>query len=318
MGMAKSRIGYTNDKVPWYYNFNPSGFGCSGGCEGCWARKLGKRMSCPDCKAFKVHIHPERLDWPAKTKKPGVVLVNFTCDTFDPARSRSQISQICSAMASAPQHQYVMLTQQAQVAQVEFGGDAFPAGWPENWHLGLTIRNQAEAIERLGPFLQIPGKLWLSLEPLWKPAWLHQALTPERMEQWPADTNADALVVSENYPSIYTRTKVIKEAPRIKGVIVGHDNRRGAPGTDTLIHIRSVVEQCKAAGVACYVKQIWYHKPEWDELFFLRASHPDEYALYPADLKHRDLPWAEWKGAVAAAEGTKENVRDGIRTSTLE
>jgi len=36
MGMTKSKIGYVNDKVPWYYGWNPGGFGCSGGCEGCW------------------------------------------------------------------------------------------------------------------------------------------------------------------------------------------------------------------------------------------------------------------------------------------
>jgi len=38
--MGKSKIGYTNEAVPWYYSFNPGGMGCSG-CEllnaGCWA-----------------------------------------------------------------------------------------------------------------------------------------------------------------------------------------------------------------------------------------------------------------------------------------
>lgn len=77
----------------------------------------------------------------------------------------------------------------------------------------------------------------------------------------------------------------------IGGLIVGHDNRRGAPGTETLDHIRSVAQQCKAAGLPVFIKQLWRNLRGMST--FLRASHPDEYALFPADLKLRELPWPQ-------------------------
>lgn len=272
MSMAKSKIGYTNDKVSWYYGWNPGGFGCSGGCECCWARPLGRRMSCPDCKAFRVHLHPERLDWPARTRTPGVVLVNFTCDTFDRQRDIKQVSHIAWATERADHHVYVWLTQNAERALwVLRKSDPLCTRVRPNHYFGCTIRTQAESDERLPVFLQIPGKLWLSLEPLCSDI----ALCDQRAGAW-----------------------IRSYGDRVKGVIVGHDNRQGAPGTDTLKHIRSVVEQCKAAGVAVYVKQI-HHDGK-----FLRASHPHEYAMFPPDLKQRELPWA-------MPAGTKELATDG-------
>ena len=90
--MGWSKIRYTNDKVPKYRTWNPGGFGCSG-CslkgDGCWAEGMSKRLgktACKACRDFVPHLHPERLSQPAETKTPGVVLVNFTCDTFDNSR----------------------------------------------------------------------------------------------------------------------------------------------------------------------------------------------------------------------------------------
>lgn len=273
MGMAKSKIGYVNDeygndsagrgtpsRIP-IYGWNPGGFGCSGGCQCCWARKLAARTDvarCPDCKAFRVHMHPKRLDWPAKTKKPGVVLVNFTCDTWDPTRKISQSDAMLTAAGHAPQHTYVWLTQNPEALRTHVAH--YLTDREANWYFGVTIRTQAEAKEGLPVFLDMPGNLWISAEPLWEAVdfgfW------------WDAKS-----------------TKVRMTCTDIKGIIVGHDKRKKDPSTKSLDHIRSVVDQCKAAGVNCYVKQI-HHNGK-----FLRASHPNEYALYPADLKQRDLPW---------------------------
>lgn len=294
MGMSKSGIGYTNDKVTWYWKWEPCGYGCSAHCMAprkCWAEQQAprQRRHCPDCADFKVHFHEDRLGRPAKTKKPGFTLTGFHADMFDLMRSRAQISQICSAMAEAPHHQYIMLTQQAQRAWAEFASPALLQGWPQNWYLGCTIRSQAEAKERLGPFLQIPGKLWVSYEPAWEAVDFHDAFYVGYSEE---------------------DKRRVKYGGVIHGVIVGHDNRRGAPGTDTLDHIRSVVQQCKAAGVNVFVKQIWDVRPEEvgrakRGFQFLRASHPAEYALYPADLKLRDLPWdAAIKEGMDARETT--------------
>lgn len=339
--LKRSRIGYTSPEVPAVYSWNAGGAGCSGGCDGCWSRKgtlrlrgqIAKhsagtvdicgnlhhicRATCKDgkvrtwhvcerCANFEVHLHPERLCEPANTKTPRVVLVNFTADTFDRRRNVDQIGRILGSAADAPRHNYVFLTKQPRKMGAIRKRLVLTA-YASNWYMGLTIRNQAEADEKLGAFLSIPGNLWLSLEPL-----------------------EGALDFG------YSRWKSRLQAPLdtlnwLQGVIVGMNNRRGAPGTDTLDHIRSVVKQCQAAGVPVYVKQLYmlacnrcgaihddavpfpndkaptaHHRYNdgchscksgalrWK---FLRASkpakpgEPSEFDCYPEDLKLRDLPW---------------------------
>jgi protein gp37 len=138
--MPKSNIGYRGlgadgKPVEWYYGWNPGGFGCSGGCDGCWSKAMTARFQnrptetavCEQCRRFEVHLHPERLGLPAATKKPGVVLVNFTCDTFDPSRAELEVRQIGKAALAAPWHNYVWLTRNAvrlrQLRTCPFGPD---------------------------------------------------------------------------------------------------------------------------------------------------------------------------------------------------
>ncbi len=308
--MGKSKIRYTNDKVPWYYSFNPGGFGCSG-CplkgNGCWSEGVSRRLgktACPQCKAFVPHLHDERLPQPGNTKKPGVVLVNFTCDTFDNARrvpddsvsslARADVSRMLSAARDAPWHTYVWLTKQPQnVAPFNNGCASFREC--DNWCLGLSICNQEQADAKLPTFLKTPGQLWLSLEPLWGAVDLQRGTTNEpgclmpRVEcegctaEWygSEDDLADggACPVCECSEMVMYRSEM--DAPRICGVIVGHDNRKGAPGTDTLDHVRSVVKQCVAAGVPVFVKQL-----------HISGKLRHDPADFPEDLRHRDLPWS--------------------------
>lgn len=254
--LGRSKIGYTGigvdgRPVDWYYGWNPGGFGCSGGCEGCWSRRMCKRMKCEQCQRFEVHLHEERLCQPANTKTPGVVLVNFTCDTFDGERSSGEIDEMLDAAVAAPQHIYVWLTKDESLDIIDSDFFATKA----NWYMGLTIRNQAEADEKLDTFLQIPGNLWLSLEPLHGPVFrriLPDAFLPDSLQ----------------------------------GIVIGHDNRRGSPGTETLKHIRHCVAEARALGVNIFVKQIWH------EGRLLRASHRKDFELFPDDLRLNTLPWS--------------------------
>ena len=244
MTITRSKIGYTNDTVTEYRSWNPFGFGCSGGCDGCWSRQLAKRMKCPECRAFEVHMHSERLVQPRATKTGSLVLANFTNDWQDRRRQHVQVTAVHHQMRCNRRHHYITLTKQAERLRLFLKG---VPPQPHIWH-GLTLCNQAQADAKLPEFLQVPGNLWLSLEPLW----------------------GEIKGIGENH---------------YRGVIVGHDNRRGAPGTDTLEHVYSVVEQCVAAGLPVMAKQLW----QFGKL--LRCSKPDEYAKYPSDLKHNALPW---------------------------
>jgi len=280
-GMGLSRIGYTNDKVTEYFAWNPFGAGCSRGCPDCWARACAKRMKCPDCRAFIPHVHPERMDWPSQRKKPSFVLCNFTNDWLDAERPPWDIGPMARAMFDAARHTYITLTQRPRRLQ----------DWaltPLDIYHGLTIRNQRQADERRPDFLQIPGNLWISFEPAEEEVGWYEWL--------------DAYEDTGGEPEC--------DYSNLRGIIVGHNNRRGAPGTEMIEHIRNTVEQCVTAGVAVYVKQIWtWYCPHCgrapmrggprfclgcgreQKCRLLRASHPAEYALYPEWARHRELPW---------------------------
>ena len=291
--MCRSKINYRGvgadgRPIDWMYSWNPGGFGCSMNCPGCWAHDMPFKGrgngtgKCEKCQRFEVHLHPERLDQPLNTKKPGVVLCNFTSDTFDEKRSESNIHDIL-VIVSEPhtsQHQFVFLTKNAARCKTMIAN--FPR-IPPNWSIGLTLRNQFDTDQKLSTFLAIRGNLWLSLEPLWGPIMF----------------DGVALLLGD------LRRRPMTQS--IKGVVIGHDNQRGAPGTDTLDYIRSAVKQCQEARIPVFIKQVWMMKcarcekhvepmalgmgcdcrnPVWRHVL---VKDP---AFFPADLRLRNLPWS--------------------------
>ena len=151
--MNRSRIAYTNEQVPWYYAWNPCGFGCSRGCGYCWSRALVKRfganMTCEKCRAFEPHLHPERLDEPAKEKRPGVVLVDFTGEILS---NLAWANRTFDAASDAPWHEYVFLTHCGSLL------NAFSQA--TNWHMGISV-----TVEKDWRTIQPHSRRWLSLEP---------------------------------------------------------------------------------------------------------------------------------------------------------
>lgn len=308
-GMPKSKIGYTGTgadgrPVDWYYGWNPFGFGCSNlaNCPGCWSHGMCHRSACPDCAAFKTHMHRERLNQPRDTKKPGIVLCNFTNDWLDAKRPDNDIYEMDKAMfrAREARHVLVTLTKNAKSAAYYLRGGQET----KTVFHGLTIRNQTDADAKLKTFLHVPGNLWLSIEPLQGPLFLDIARPDCAEEDDATDRHCTRCgCVWDEYPDAH-------ECPpgfggSIRGIIVGHDNRRGAPGTDTLEHVRSVVEQCKQAGIPCYVKQLW----TWQDIdgkvvdehdytvgkrrYWRLVTSPNQF---PPDLQLRNLPWSMPEG----------------------
>lgn len=108
---------------------------------------------------------------------------------------------------------------------------------PNLW-LGTSVENQAAADARIPHLLRVPAAVrFLSCEPLLGPVDLGQRLqTPEwkrrRAEHW-------------KEPPV----------PDLDWVIVGGESGPGARPC-RVEWIRSIVEQCKAAGVPCFVKQL--------------------------------------------------------------
>ncbi len=289
--MTKTGIPYLD------FCWNPCGFGCSKGCDGCWAKRIspriGRNLHCPDCRDFKVHFHPERLGDPAKRKKPAVIGVQFTGELFDKERTVADIQHTLNSAHAAPWHTYVFLTQQIYIASdmLRLWMNEFClARLPDNWFIGTTVRNQAELNTRGEELLKIPGKRWLSIEPMWHSLSLLNTGRSfgKRLEYLARDEN----------PFGYKN--------KLQGVVIGLDNR--PQNTIPVEWVRSLCGECLVAEIPFYVKQLHLWRcPRCGEIVNISSdlqcknckSYQSEFqyslvtdpAKFPESLRARELPW---------------------------
>jgi protein gp37 len=278
------------------YAWNPCGFGCSAGCSTCWARpiplRMGKALACPDCKAFRPHYHEERLTQPGGHRAAGVVGVQFTGDLFDPRHASGAIQQVLDHAYCTPRHTYVFLTQQyerCRQAMDRWMERYHVSRLPTNWYVGATVRTNYHA-ERCWPFfLSLPGRWWISAEPL------------------------GGFV--DFSPALGTTG--------FSGIVIGADNQ--ATVQWDIEWARWAVQQT-AGKVPVYVKQLWaWVCPECDGAlrhtppsgrcgcgndFFRRLVH--EAAEMPEDMQQRELPWKlTTKGSTNCTNDTKGRDEEG-------
>ncbi len=124
--------------------------GCKHGCDYCWAKKMADRYK----RSFEPAFHPDRLDQPFNTKKPGVVFVCNTGDIFSPGTRKAWREKIKAAADRAPWHTYLWLTKNPQ----------YDDSWVRpNWWLGATITGPEDAWKRE---VMEGENIWYSFEPL--------------------------------------------------------------------------------------------------------------------------------------------------------
>jgi protein gp37 len=235
----------------------------------------------------------EPLSW----GKPRRVFVNSMSDLFHEDVPTRFIDRVFAVMALCPQHVFQILTKRPErmrqyVAQVLDRkcvtriaiaaerirpGGAHTPEWlrnhayqpasevspplPNVW-LGVSVENQQYADERIPLLLQTPAALrFISAEPLLGPLDLQPA---------------------------------VRYAP-IDWVIVGGESGPGARPFD-LAWARSIVQQCQAAGVACFVKQVGA-KPVFEgtpvgvfEGYDYEDPKGGDPSEWPEDLRVREFP----------------------------
>jgi protein gp37 len=303
--------------------------GCSlvsHGCTNCYAMKQAHRFS-GQGKPYegltrlghsgptwtgKVRLVPEALDQPRSWRNPSRVFVNSMSDLFHEGLANEDIAAVFGVMAACPQHTFQILTKRPDRMQAWFRwvesqrgpltvelvkqGGAWPrpdsmsaqallclyfaaeqhsvdiapgtfAGWPlPNVWLGVSVEDQATADERIPLLLQTPAAVrFVSYEP---------ALGP-------VDFSA--------YLDGSTRWSLATGATKLDWLIVGGESGTKARPCD-VEWLRSAVRQCRAAGVACFVKQLGAYP-------VLRHGQTDRQSLhssgYPlSDRKGGD--WSEW------------------------
>ncbi len=238
----------------------------SQGCTNCYAEhrnkgffQLGTRLPYMRQSRDKVEIFidEETLTQPLRWKKPRMIFVCSMTDLFGEWHSDEMIDRVFAVMALCPQHTFQVLTKRAErmrqyVSQTSCGlpctdtitriayrlEDVAPIElrkrWPlPNVWLGVSVEDQRWADERIPHLLDAPAAVrFLSCEPLLSNIGLMYYLYTR------IDTNDGRFPLR-----------------RLNWVIVGGESGSHARPFD-LAYARGILAQCKAAGVACFVKQL--------------------------------------------------------------
>jgi protein gp37 len=132
-----------------------------------------------------------------------------------------------------------------------------PEEWPrKNIWLGVSVEDQARADERIPLLLKTPAAVrFLSCEPLLGPVDLTRLWLKDKTGFWNGlDGRLTCKVVTDNEQEVWAETEK-PITPRIEWVIVGGESGHDARPLKEY-WVRSLVHQCKYAGVAVFVKQL--------------------------------------------------------------
>jgi protein gp37 len=172
--------------------------------------------------------------------------------------------------------------------------------WPSpNVWVGVSVEDQKRADERIPLLLQTQAAVrFISAEPLIGPVNLYSVPSPggHGLRVNPLNGGWD---VPRNVPGEH------QQEPRLHWVIVGGESGAGARPFD-IAWARSIVQQCRAAGVACFVKQLGARPftpnaatasplrrergSDGNYWLTLRDSHGGDPSEWPEDLRVRQMP----------------------------
>ena len=290
----------------------------SPGCAHCYAETFAERFrgvkGHPYEQGFDLRLVPEKLAEPLSWKKPRRVFVNSMSDLFQDGVEVEFIARVFAVMAMAPEHTFQVLTKRAQrmrdvlndpsfrdevevwitmmleeepalarrvdvfnrrtddprAIAPDVGGEDWPL--PNVW-LGVSVENQRFADERIPLLLQTPAAVrFISAEPL---------------------------LEAVDLLGVRCFLQQHSECRRLDWVIVGGESGHGARPFD-IAWARSIITQCKAGGVACFVKQLGSEPMEGEKHFMemtigarsirLNSRKGGDMDEWPDDLRVREFP----------------------------
>lgn len=298
----KSAISWTD--ATW----NPT-TGCdrvSPGCANCYAMSLAPRLKAMGAPAyqndgdpktsgpgFKLTLHPDRLDIPLRWTRPRRIFVDSMSDLFHPDVPDEFIHRVFAVMAMAPQHSFQVLTKRPERMRALLGAGPRTSGpvtmdgfqwdvlmaaqaiinelhlkvpmmvtieWPlPNVWLGTSVENQHWADIRIPELLATPAAVrFLSCEPLLGPV---EFSNVTHRADWKGVVGRPAL-------------------EGIHWVIVGGESGKGYRAVDP-DWVRSLRDQCVAAGVPYFLKQWGGPRPGGEALLDGQVWHQFPYVFVP-------------------------------------
>jgi len=318
-----------------------------------------------------VRCHEEALSIPLKWRAGRRIFVNSMSDLFHEKVPFEFVDRVFAVMALCPQHTFQVLTKRparmaAYLGRQEVGDrdtyrlvmeaalqlapgnisdradflDELAPRWPlPNVWLGTSVEDQAAADERIPHLLRCPAAVrFLSCEPLLGAVDLAWPLEFDEHHPQEGDLPRGGFLHAKNCQSFCDYSCGGAEyngARPIDWVIVG-----GESGSDRVCDvdwIRSIVGQCRAAGVPVFVKQLGSHVvdrglapgplvPAMDAIegrrprritqrdvdargFCLNDRKGGDMAEWPEDLRVREMPKERDAGRGIDAEYLKSDQR---------
>ena len=144
----------------------------SPGCAHCYAEAITLRFKrggpfLPGKTTIRLHV--DRLDQPAKWRRPRRIFVNSMSDLFHEDVPFEFVDDIFKVMSDNPRHTYQILTKRPErmLGYVEW---THGREWPAQVWAGVSVENQYWADRRVTLLRQVPASIrFLSCEPLLKP-----------------------------------------------------------------------------------------------------------------------------------------------------
>jgi protein gp37 len=194
----------------------------SPGCTHCYAETFAERFrgvpGHPYEQGFDLRLVPEKLFTPLLWQKPRRVFVNSMSDLFHQDVPDDYILKVAKVMQAADWHTFQVLTKRSErMSEMLQGPLQFAAGCPNVWW-GVSVENKKHGLPRIDHLRAAPARVrFLSVEPL-----------------------------LEDLGTV--------DLTGIHWVIAGGESGPGARPMQAE-WVRSVRDQCEAAGVLFFFKQ---------------------------------------------------------------
>lgn len=183
----------------------------------------------------KVTVREDRIHIPYHTRKPTVFAV--WNDILHDDVPMGFLYAALDRVSYYPQHTFLFLTKRAHNLGM-IAHYLSVHGTMDNFYLGVTVCNQAEADAKIPELLKVPGKKWLSIEPM----------------LGPIDVSCIKVGAEHSLYRANTLTGDGFDGHNIDAAVLGGETGPGARP----MHpdwVRSVRDQCAAANVPFYFKQ---------------------------------------------------------------
>ncbi|MDQ4121693.1 MAG: phage Gp37/Gp68 family protein [Acidobacteriota bacterium] len=265
-----------------------------GTCKNCWAEVLNGRFG---NKLKFDKANRDKIEWiyretemvrlfklnrkkPMSTKFPGLPLVVFCCDTFDIFQP-SISDELRDSVFNVYDHftNLILLVQTTYPARMNhyFKARYGEKGLPKHYWIGMSAGDQKWLEKNITYLLQVKSSIhYLILEPLLNTVNLRNIRLSDGGE-------LDALKgIDRKFQCHYSS--------KVDLVIVGGESGAGARPCH-VSNIRSVVQQCKAAGVKVLVKQMGSNFIQINGLRQkLKSGKGGDISEFPVDLRVREYP----------------------------